>query len=463
MSTGDEPAGLDLHAALTALEQAHRESEAGDAEACVRVLRQVPDGLPLGDRQTFLEIVALVARAARQMGFDDLAKAADALRVGPDDPHLLYDYGYHCTDHGAPWLAVPALALAVAHAPDEHAIRMELVAALEAEARYGEAVTVLAHEGTLDRWIGRYLLVFNCLMSGDVEGARQWYSRLGKPEEAQQQALADRLTGMLTRLQAVTGSSRLDDAPPVTDPRAPLSDQDLRGWHFVLNGAVLTSLSPFGFADGMTGRYAFLNESLDGCRRGLHRLGVTLEAAGRRPSAVTLLPDRSSRILGLAAAAVLDLPTRDWSPTDADAPAGTLVVAYSLSGVAPEVLASLRETPGQLLFEHVTGWTEPPAVAADVCTTLAQLATTPWEAHRRAAPGGGSWIEVAPDERPEAEIVADLLAADPSGPAGDGHTPDDSDEVLAAFVARVSARFGTGAAPRDKVWSPGPVTSSRFW
>lgn len=459
MSTGEQPDGLDLHAALTALEQARRETDAGDPEACVRALRRVPDGLPLGDRQSFLEIVAMVAGAARQMGFDDLTRAADALRVGPDDPHLLYDYGYACTERGAPWLAVPALALAVAHAPEQHAIRMELVAALEAEARYAEAVTALAHESTLDRWIGRYLLVFNCLMSGDVEGSRQWYSRLGKPEEPQQQALADRLTAMLTRLQTVTGTSRLDDAPPSADPRAPLSAVDLRGWHFVLNGAVLTTLSPFGFADGMNGRYAFLNESPDGCHRGLHRLGVALDAAGRRPSSIALLPDRSSRILGLAAATALDLPARDWS-ADAE---GALAVAYTLSGAAPELLAALRDAPGQLVFEHVTCWTEPPTVAPDLSTQLAQLATTPWEAHRRPAPGGGSWVDVPADDRPEAELAAELLATDPTPPAGDGQTPDDSDEALAAFVRQVAARFGTGTTPRDKVWSPGPVPSSRFW
>jgi hypothetical protein len=459
MGTSEQPGELDLHAALTALEQAHRAADAGDPETCVRVLRSVPDGLPMGDRATFLEIVALVAGCARQLGFDDLVKAADALRIGPDDPHLLYDYGFSCTEHGAPWLAVPALALGVAHAPAEHAIRMELVAALEAEARYDEAVTVLAHDAVLERWIGRYLLVFNCLMSGDVEGARQWYSRLGKPEEPQHEAMAARLTAMLTRVQTVTGTSRLDDAPATQDPLAPLGRQDLRGWHFVLTGGVLTTLSPVGFADGMTGRYAFLNETVEGCRRGLHRLLLTLDAAGRRPTSVALLPDRSSRILGLAAARLLDVPARPWSADDE----GALVVAYTLADAPPQLLAGLREAPGQLLFEHATCWTEPPAVAADIATLLAQVVSTPWEAHRAPVEGGGGWIDVPADERPDAELVQELIAAPLPSTDGDGQTPDDSEEVLRAFVTRVAARFAGTTPPRDKVWSPGPVRSSRFW
>jgi hypothetical protein len=68
MGTGERPTGWIRH-----------------PEGCVRALRSVPDGLPLGDRATFLEIVALVSRCAREMGFDDLVKASEALRAGPDD------------------------------------------------------------------------------------------------------------------------------------------------------------------------------------------------------------------------------------------------------------------------------------------------------------------------------------------------------------------------------------------
>lgn len=445
--------------ALSALGQAHRQAAAGNPEDCLRTLRQVPDGLPMGDRTTFLEIVGLVGGCARQIGSEGLTRAADALRVGPDDPRLLYDYGFSCVEFGAPWLAVPALALAVAHAPTSVPIRMELVAALEAEARHDEAVSVLATEPVLDRWIGRYLLVFNCLMSGDVEGARQWYSRLGEPEEGQHAAMADRLTGMLARVQALTGSSRPDGTAPSADPLGPLGEQDLRGWHFALNAGVLATLSPFGFAEGMSGRYAFLNETVAGCRHGLHRLSLVLETAGWRPRSVALLADRSSRLLGLAAARLLDLPARDWTEDTGDA----LVVAYTLTGADNALVSGLRRAPGQLLFEHATCWTETPAVAADVSTLLAQVVSTPWEAHRRPVPGGGGWVDVPADGRPDAELVTELLAAPAEPRPGDGNTPDDSDAALTGFVTRVAPLFATGARPRDRVRSPGPVRSPRFW
>jgi hypothetical protein len=42
-----------------------------------------------------------------------------------------------------------------------------------------------------------------------------------------------------------------------------LDRQDLRGWHYVLTGGVLGSLSPYGFDVGMTGRWAYVSDSVE--------------------------------------------------------------------------------------------------------------------------------------------------------------------------------------------------------
>ncbi|MEJ2578609.1 MAG: hypothetical protein P8Z68_05860 [Kineosporiaceae bacterium] len=449
---------IDLHGALTALDQARDALAAGDADGAIRTLRSVPEGLPLGDEGSLTDIAGIVEGAARLTGFTALLASAAAVRATPHDPQVLYEYGYRCVEHGAAWVAIPALALAVARAPESTAARMELVSALEAESRYAEAVTVLAHGPTQQLWLGRYLLAFNSLMAGDVEGARQWYTRVGRPEQEQHVALAARLDTMLARMQTVTGATRLDGGLPAPDPRGVLSEHDLRGWHFVLNGGVLTTLSPYGFTEGMNGRYAFLNETLGGCRRGLERVSTVLGVAGRRPAAVALLPDRSSRILGLAAAELLGLPAVEWSPGASDA----LVPAFTLSGADPDLLAGLRTATDQVLVEHATCWTEPPPLAADITTLLHQVVTAPWEAHRRPLPGGGGWSDEPADDRPEAEIAQALIRAVAEAPEGDGQTPADHEGALSDFVTLVAPRWGTGTA-RDRVWSPGPVPSSRFW
>jgi hypothetical protein len=208
------------------------------------------------------------------------------------------------------------------------------------------------------------------------------------------------------------------------EPVSTLDHGDLRGGQYVIGGTVLGTLSPYGFDSGMAGRYAWLQDSHDQCLRGLLRLKAVLGAAGARPMSVSLLPDRSSRILGLAAAEVLRLPTRPFAPDRED----TVVVAYDLNEASgaeqgPDVLGALFErTPGQVLHEHAGNWTDPPVITADSVTLLHQSVTAPWAGQLRAG-DDGTVERGAPDDRSEAEIAAQILQADPSPDQGDGEGP----------------------------------------
>jgi hypothetical protein len=402
----------------------------------------------------------LVAKAAQASGFEDLAASAAAVATDAQDPHLLYRYAYDCTERGAAFLAVAPLTVVLAQQPDATAVRMELAAALQAEDRYSDAVRVLMHATAMERWIGRYLLVLNCLLAGDVDGARQWFTRLGRPEEPGQDRLAYGCTRMLARVQLLTGTTRLDAGHEAREPGAVLGARDLRGWHFVLNGGVITTLSAHG-GEGMNGRYAFVQDSYAGCRRGLDRLALVLRAAERPVSDVGLLDDRPSRALGLALAAMLDLPTRELAAGDAsdarpDRPA-TVVPVYSLSDLDPASAGLVAGTAGLLLAEHATCWTDPPAIAADVSTLLHQAVVAPWGPQLRLGSDGAA-TRSAPDARPAREL-AELILAATYGADESTHDPDDD---LAAFITRIASRWGSGTVPRGRVWSPGPVSSSRF-
>jgi hypothetical protein len=446
--------------ALTAIETARSAAAVGDAAGTIRALRALPEPLLLTDGGTFGAVAGLVASAARAAGFEELAASADRARDNPEEPHALYGYGYNCVERGVAYLAVPALMRALARAPHAGTVRMELVSALEAEARHAEAVEVLAGSDAMEQWTGRYLLVFNSLMAGDVEGANQWYTRLGPPPERRQEAMAARLAAMLSRVQLLLGAELLDDAVPSRDdPHGTLGTSDLRGWHFALNGGLLTTLSPYGADAGMNGRYAYLAETYASCHWGLRRLATVLTASGRRPPTVGLLQDRSSRILGMAAAEVLGVRAWDWRPQME----GALVIAYSLADAAPHVLNGLSGAPGQILVEHATSWTDPPAVAADVTTFLHQVVVPPWAARQLPAAGGEGWVDEPPDLRPEREIAAEILAAPAVPDPGDGTAPADPEYGLATFADRIAPLWARGQGQRDRVWSPGPVRSSRFW
>jgi hypothetical protein len=243
-----------------------------------------------------------------------------------------------------------------------------------------------------------------------------------------------------------------------------LDRQDLRGWHYVLTGGVLASLSPYGF-DAMTGRWAYLSDSIAGCAAVLQRLTLIAETAGTAPESVALLPDRSSRILGAAAAAMLGLPVTDFDP--GKPAAHSLVVAYDLTKTDPGAVAALRErAPGQILFERTTCWTGPPRVTADVSGLLGQTVIPPWAAQIRRLDDGTAGQGPA-DDRPAEAVAAAIVHATPLQDEGDGSTPPDPDDRLRRFAEAVTAagtreRDGWLGGIREYIPDAGPVPSSRF-
>ncbi|MFJ8754841.1 hypothetical protein ACIREO_36865 [Streptomyces sp. NPDC102441] len=429
------PTSPDLAAAWERLDE-------GDVPGALRELRRAPSA-PLG------EVAAVVGRAAGAAGFDDLRQAAVALAAHPDRVRHLHAYGYACVERGVPYLAIPALQEALRLEPASSGMLRELVSAYEDEGRHRDAVdALLAHEGGLEDWPDRYLLVFNAVLAGDLELARRQHSRLPGPDEDVWLGARDRQNRVLGRAAAV-------------GPVSPLDHSDLRGWQYVMGGTVLGTLSPHGYDAGMTGRYAWFQDSHDQCLQGLLRLRAVLEAGGVRPRSVSLLPDRGSRILGLAAAEVLGLPAEPFEPGRED----TVVIAYDLEGTADsdqgaEALGQLfHRAPGQVLHEHASCWTDPPAVTADSVTLLHQSVVPPWGETLRLGDDGEAERGEA-DGRPEAEIAADIVGADPAPDGGDGETPADPVEKLTDFVSAVRGSWLQGE--RARLMSSGPVASSRF-
>ncbi|MFE0385787.1 tetratricopeptide repeat protein [Streptomyces bungoensis] len=417
--------------------------DARDVPGALRQLRAAGEDQPLGE-------VALVAgRAAAAAGFDDLARAAAALAAAPERVQALYDFGFACVERGVSYLAIPALREAQRHSRGSLAVLRELVSAYEDEGRHREARDELVrYEHALEEWPDRYLLVFNALMAGDLETARRQHALLRDPEDPRWRPARDRQNRMLARAADAERAGALDAT-------------DLRGWQYVIGGTVLGALSPFGFGAGMTGRYAWLQDGPELCLRGLLRLRTLLAAAELQPRSVSLLPDRGSRILGRAAAEVLDLPAEPFAPGRED----TVVVAYDLNALAghdggPEALEQLRErVPGQVLHEHASCWTDAPAIAADSVGLLHQSVVAPWAPQLRQGPDGG--VEQGPaDDRPEAELAAVITGADPTADPGDGDGPADPDEAFTAFATAVSGTWLRGE--RSRLMSAGPVPSSRF-
>ncbi len=238
----------------------------------------------------------------------------------------------------------------------------------------------------------------------------------------------------------------------------PLDATDLRGWHFVTSGGLLLHLSPFGFSEGMHGRYAMTQDSAVRCRQGLLRLHAVLDEWDQAPSRVLLLPDRSSHVLGLAAAAMYGVPAE---PFDAETPG--LVVAYDLNRLDQSTPAAVaHHHPEQVLFAHATCWTEPPPCVPDLTTYLYQVNVEPGRELADEDASEPSDAPLDPDD-PTVQVAVQAIL--------DAIVDDDPDELpsdkltnLVTFTEAVRPLTAAVKAEglRGPMWEGGPVSSNRF-
>lgn len=385
---------------------------------------------------------------------------ADGVRGALEEsPQALYELGYQLVEQGLHGIAATVLLRALRLAPGEEPLLTELCVALESQGLNAEATRFLREvpERLEHSFLCRYLLAFNVLMTGDLDEPRRLLpglARLRAQAEGEREAPAyahmeDRLEQMLARADAVRNVT-------------PLDTQDLRGWHFVVTGGVLLHVSPFGFDEGMRGRYAFTQDSEERCLEGIQRVAEVLRATGLKPPRVFVLPERSSAILAHAAAQVLGVPAEPWPSEGSEEPG--LIVAYALSGLDEPVLETLStHHAGQILWCHAVCWTQPPPCAPDLATYLYQTNMSPWGKRFRVDAETRKMETVPPLTGAVEELARTVVSAkSEEEPLAD--LPTLSALVKATKQARGSAVGGLfrREGPRRRMFTDSPVKSNRF-
>jgi hypothetical protein len=299
-----------------------------------------------------------------------------------------------------------------------------------------------------ESFVLRYLLGWNATMMGDLGRVRAQMPALAHPNDANERAMVHRLAGVLTRADVVAHTTKLDR-------------RDLRGWHFVLNGSVLLHLSPYGFDDGMNGRYAYTQDSESMCHEALVRLRHAFISLDVSPTLVLTLGDPDSLALGTAAARFLGVPTRPLAEAH-ESPG--LVVAYDLAHATEEARADLQNhRPGQILWTHASEWTEDLPIAGDIVTYLYQTNVSPWGERLSVDPKTQASRTLTRDDAPP-DYLADRLLAAKIEP--DALADLDALDRIARAIETLSGDHAAGLfrsyGPRRRQWSGGPVPSNRF-
>lgn len=381
---------------------------------------------------------------------EELGDLVRSVAEQPTKVEGLYELGYQLIEVGLPDLAASVLARANEVEPGHENVVGELVHALEISG-FNAAAAQILHDAPelVDRsFMMRYLLAFNSMMAGDGDTPRELLPDM-IAEGDEESFMYRRIKRFVARHDQITGVSALDDS-------------DLRGWHFVTNGAILLHLSPYGLDDAMRGRYAFVQDSVSTCREAIERLRKVLDAWGAATETIWALPDRDSQILALATAEILKIDLKNW-PEDGTSEPG-LIVAYDLDNIDARYLEQVYENrAGQILWSHAACWTPTPPFSADIHSFLYQHNVAPWGARMSFDPESDEVVQVAPDNRDIHAVAQDIFHA-----SLEADQLDDIAELeaLAQTAALLEEDLGPSALAeglgRSIFWECSPVKSNRF-
>jgi tetratricopeptide (TPR) repeat protein len=424
------------------LEEARQRLANGDAMSAFQALKPTL-GYPgeLESLDDWKQCFELFADISSGLGATEFSGTIRRVASDPDDVNSLYDFGYEAYEEGLFGPAATALARANLLAPGQTGILSELASCLEHAGWNEEAARVLRDSGVAKADpLLQYLLGFNSLMCGNLEEAEELLPGISDGENPNLPYMAKQLETMVHRSKA-------------------LQPTDLRGWHLSLNAGVLLHLSPYGFNEGMNGRYAFIQDSYSICLEGLGLLSRSLERLGRTVPRVYMIGDRSSEILARAAAEWFKCPLEPWP---GDKPG--LIVVYDPSEIQDEgTFESLKaHRPGQVLWAHACDWVQPFPFTPDVTTFLYQSNTAPWGGQLVVGEEGASEVG-EPDESPADDLAKEILEADQETTTEGG---TDSLDALLKKARTLPAELAAGAlrddGQRQRFRDGSPIKSARF-
>jgi len=373
--------------ARDAIDAAARNLAAGHPRDALRAA-----GFAWHEQRYLREAYELAARAANEVGEEEIARALLAILHEPHNAGMWLQAGWALIDQSASDLAVPLLEEAYRIDPRNPEVRESLVIAYSDEGRHHEVVSIAAGMSLAERPSLAFPLAWSALMIRRIETAERAFSMLTKMAEK-----APEIRGI--QAKAAAALERYRAFPPA---------DDIRHWHYIQYGGVTLDLN--ADTDVAGGRYNLVSLSHQEVANVLLRLIRVCEVLGV-PFGPWGFVSRDgeviARALGLLTntSIVYGVPQSGWlvlgDPREAD----------SKQEDGSGRMRANPADPALRTFALTFPWTHWGPRVTDVTGLWAELAVLPWNGGWRSAAGGRIVREVPMDRRTPAEIAADIVQA----------------------------------------------------
>lgn len=360
------------------------------------------------------------ARICRVLGSNEDGDLFEAVLAAPDDAEALFALGHQLVGQDQAQAGAGLLLAALKRlpeGPEAAVVRRELAYARYLQRDFGGCLQTLApldDEPSLsetERLDVLLLKVEAALYAGRLPVARALLDEADGmlPDDRQRHQL-DALAHLLGRAGRWSGG---------------LSRLGLREWHHIQHGGVLLKTAGGYFEDGsLGGRFEVLELRADMIAFLLQRLVDLFEAHDLRPEAV-LPASELAAPLAHALGRVWEVPVlADLAEQDGRT---TLVVASGAGELQPLAGRLALHRADLLVAALSLDWSRDELICPEVVGVLARRVFLPWETRYSADPGGGPMKALPGDQRPAAQLGAELATAMTQ-------LPDDGGEAKAEFL-----------------------------
>ncbi len=336
-----------------------------------RLLRKVVDYPTdfIQYQETFPVIIDTFIALIENFNIPDALKAAKALQVNGLDAEELFNLAYALINAEWPEFAANIFRILYESGTRVESVVTEYAVALERSGWNEKSMNILQENLHIveKSLYFSYVLAFNAMNSGYPIQTKKAFELMKKNYDSTQEyhtTFLERIRNFIARYDRLFG-------------KLSIVNDDLRQWHYILNGSIVLYYSPYGW-EQMHGRFGLIQESIGTLKIGLTRMAEAIQKLNLSVEHILYVDNYQSKILAKAFSELTKIPLKEISEKNANEKG--LVVLYKRKNMSPELYEQLQQKhEGQYLWVHSWDWVNVHGYEADFITHLSQMTSDPWE------------------------------------------------------------------------------------